>query len=113
MRWCARAAGAVVIVTWLELVLYEWMRYGPPDVRTPDQLYQAAALVAVFAGYLLGWRNELAGGLLSISGTIAFGAAHVMTFGQLPTVAVTWFALPGLLYMLAWYIDHRHGKLVL
>jgi hypothetical protein len=113
LRWAARAAGAVVIVTWVELVLIEWVRHGSPDLRNLAQPLQATVLAVVFAGYLIGWRNELVGGLLSIIGTLAFGILCTMTFGGLTSIALLWFAVPGLLYLLVWHGERRHGKLVL
>ena len=113
VRWSARAAGAVVIVTWLELVLFEWVRQGPPDLRTFHQVAQAATLAIVFAGYLIGWRNELVGGLLSVIGTVAFAVVCALTMASPPAVSSAWFAAPGLLFLFAWYVDHRQGRLIL
>jgi hypothetical protein len=104
MRWCARAAGAVVVVTWIELVLFEIVRYGPPD---PQSYFQAAALALVFAGYGVGWRHELAGGVLSIVGTVALAVICTLMFAQPPSIALAWFAVPGVLYLLAWHNERQ------
>jgi hypothetical protein len=112
-RWAARAAGVIAILTWLELILYEWVRQGPPDTRNSHQALQAAALAVVFAGYLIGWRHELAGGLLSILGTIAFVATLVVLLAASPSPAVAWFAAPGVLYLLAWHSSHKYRDLQL
>jgi len=105
-RWCARAGGAIVVVAWLVFVLVEAARpvAGPPSIAA---YYQAAALALVFAGYALGWQKELAGGVLTIVGTIAFFAVHVLTFGMLPGLEAAWFTTPGVLYLLAWKYDER------
>jgi hypothetical protein len=111
VRWAARSVAAVVIITWLQLVIIEWVRHGSPDLRSFHQAAQAAALAIVFAGYLIGWRNELVGGLLSILGTLAFGVICALTFGNMLPISWTWFAAPGLLYIVAWYADYRQSKL--
>jgi hypothetical protein len=113
MRWCARAGSIVAVVAWLILLAVEWFQHGSPDLRSLDQVYQAAALAVVFAGYALGWRYELAGGLVAVFGTIAFAAVWVWIFAVPPTATVAWFAAPGLLYILAWYSSHKHGQLIL
>ena len=113
IRSLALATGAVVILTWLQLVIIEWVRYGAPDFRSFHQAAQAATLVVVFAGYLIGWRNELVGGLLSIIGTAAFATACALRFDGYFSISWVWFALPGVLYIVAWYADHRQGKLIL
>ena len=67
------------MVAWIGLVILEAAR-PDTDALGPSAYYQAAALAFVFAGYALGWRKELAGGVLAIFGTIAFfgrPCAHV------------------------------------
>jgi hypothetical protein len=112
-RGAARAASVAVIVIWLELVLLEWIRYGSPDFRSPHQAAQAAALVVMFAGYLIGWRNELIGGLMSLIGAVAFGGVCALTFGEFLPISCAWFAVPGLLYLIAWYGNQRIRKMIL
>jgi hypothetical protein len=68
---------------------------------------QAAALAVVFAGYLIGWRNELAGGLLAVFGTIAFLVVCGVGTRVMPNPEQLFFALPGLLYLAAWRYDHK------
>lgn len=104
-RWSARVCAVSLIVAWLGLVVLETVRSGPPT--TADILYQAAALAVVFAGYALGWRSELAGGVITILGTVAFFAASVFTVGVLPPPEAVWFAAPGILYLLAWRFGDR------
>jgi hypothetical protein len=113
IRTLALATGAVVILTWLQLVIIEWVRHGSPDFRSFHQAAQAATLVVVFAGYLVGWRNALVGGLLSIIGTAAFAAVCALTFDGSFRISWVLFAAPGVLYVIAWYADHRQGKLIL
>jgi hypothetical protein len=75
-----------------------------------ESFYQAAALALVFAGYALGWRSELAGGALAILGTVAFFVIQFFTIDSLPDAGAACFALPGILYLLAWkYDDPAHN----
>ena len=66
IRWFARISAAVLIVGWISFAVAELFH---PDFYVPRSLlYQGAALAAVFAGYAVGWRWELVGGLLAIAG---------------------------------------------
>jgi hypothetical protein len=99
LRWSGRISGVVLFATWILFVIGEAMWLGLP---TRGSVYQAAALAMVFAGYAIGWRYELVGGILAVVGTAAFVAVYGMTFGSLPLAHVLWFAVPGGLYLLAW-----------
>jgi hypothetical protein len=101
LRWCARAGGAILFVTWLGYVIVEAARtdVGPPTVAA---YLQAGALALVFAGYAWGWRNEPAGGVLALLGTAAFFAVPHLSMGYMPDLNAAWFAAPAVLYLLAW-----------
>ena len=62
-------------------------------------LYELVAIV--FAGYLVGWRKEKLGGILTIAGTILFYMVHIVVFGVLPMPAASLLAAPGAFYLLA------------
>jgi hypothetical protein len=111
LRWSARVGGAIVLLAWLALVILE---IALPDLELPSATtyYQAAALALVFAGYALGWRNEVAGGILAIIGTVAFFAVHVLTLGGLPGIGAACFAVPGVLFVLASKYDDRPDGVV-
>jgi hypothetical protein len=107
-RWLARASAAILVVTWLALVMAEAVRsrFETPSL---ESLYQAAVFGIVFAGYAIGLRKELAGGVIAIVGTVAFFAVYLMTLGGLPHLAAALFAAPGVLYLMAWYNDLAPG----
>jgi hypothetical protein len=109
-RWFARATGALLFVMWVLLVVDDLN--GEANV-TNQGIVQAAALATVFVGYAIGWRKELAGGAIAIFGTVLYFAVCVAGFGRLPGLATAFFALPGVLYMLAWFTSRRYGKLIL
>ena len=109
-RWFARASSIVLFVGWIFLLVQELMR----DTRvTTHEAIQAVVLALIFVGYAVGWRNELAGALVALFGTIVFYTVCTVTFGQLPSLAIAWFALPSVLYVLAWYTQRKYGRLVL
>jgi hypothetical protein len=76
---------------------------------SPLTQYQALTLAAVFAGYAIGWRNELVGGFIAILGTIAFFALNRLMVGGFPGSGAALFAVPGILYLLAWYSERKSG----
>jgi hypothetical protein len=106
-RYCGRAGGLIVMGSWLVAVVVETVRKGPPVL---ENYYQAVPLAVIFAGYAVGWRKEILGGLLAIVGTVAFLAQYVTMFGILPGTGAAWFAVPGVFYLIAHYMDDRHGE---
>jgi hypothetical protein len=109
LRSTARASGVALFAIWVWLLIAEVVRSGL-YMPTVGAFGQAAMLAVVFAGYVVGWRNELAGGLLAILGTALFFALNLLLDGMLPRAEVVWFALPGVLYLLAWLGDERRDS---
>lgn len=108
LRWSGRLSGVCLFASWVGFVFAELFREGV--VFRGLSLIQACALVVVFAGYGLGWRWELAGGVLTLLGTAAFFVVRVLTLTVLPDPAAAWFAAPGALYLLAWSFSYRFGR---
>lgn len=106
-RYCGRAGGLIVMASWLVVVVVEAVRQGPPVL---ENYYQAIPLAMIFAGYAIGWRKEILGGLLAIVGALAFIAQYVAMFGVFPNAGAVWFAAPGVLYLIAHYLDGRQVK---
>jgi uncharacterized membrane protein YjfL (UPF0719 family) len=107
-RWSGRACAAILVITWFVFVVLELFRSGPPTAV--GSAYQAAVLAAVFVGYAIGWKRQLAGGIIVIFGTLAFFAENVLLVGVPPWPGAAWFAVPGILYLLALSFDHRHQR---
>ena len=105
-RWTARTSAAVLVVIWLAFFISEAMRPGFGDLST-STIGQTASLAVVFAGYVIGYRRELAGGVAAIIGTLAFFAVVLTTTEEVPGLAAMLFAVPGVLYLLAWHYDER------
>jgi hypothetical protein len=62
---------------------------------------QAVGLAIVFAGYLVGWRSELAGGVTTVVGTAVYIAKCVLSTRDFPQPFLILFAAPGVCYLLA------------
>lgn len=106
-RWTARWTAAVLVVMWLTFLVLESFK---PDFYVPAILWlQAAAISAIFAGYAIGWRHELPGGIVVLAGTIAFFLIVLAMHHRLPGLGAAVFALPGLLYLEAWRLEHATG----
>jgi hypothetical protein len=103
-RYCGRAGGLIVMASWLVVVVVEAVRQGPPVL---GNYYQAIPLAMIFAGYAIGWRKEILGGSLAIIGTLVFIAQYVAMFRVFPDAGAVWFAAPGVLYLIAHYLDGR------
>jgi hypothetical protein len=101
-RWCGRAAGAVMIAMWLLVFGAELFHWEAP---TSDMYLQAAALVIVFGGYVIGWLSEPIGGWMAILGTVAFFVVCRLTLTSFPQLEAILLALPGACYLLANHFD--------
>jgi hypothetical protein len=97
------------MVSWLALFITDTIRQGisEPAMNTHGQ---AAALAMVFAGYVLGWWKEFAGGVLAILGTFAFYAIVAVTSHAPPAPEAVWFAAPGIMYLLSYFYDERRNE---
>ena len=107
-RWTARASTIILIAMWLVYIVADLLRPGV-EPSGFNMYGQAAALAIVFAGYAVGWRRELPGGIAVIAGVLAFFSVVLATTGVIPPLAMLLFAAPGVLYLLAWHYDERRG----
>ena len=105
-RWTARVSAVVLFAIWLGFLISELWRQGLADSGI-NTYGQAAALALVFVGYVVGLRKELMGGVAAILGTLAFVTVVATTTKVFPGIAALLFAVPGVLYLLAWHFDER------
>jgi len=105
LRWFARASAAVLVLAWAAVVLVEAIRN--PEWPPLTTIYQGGALAVVFAGYAIGLRHELAGGVIVLLGTLLFFAVLLVTMQTLPQLGAALFALPGVLYLCTWAAQRR------
>ena len=106
-RWIARASSIVLFALWLSYFVLDIPR-TPLGDHGAGTLAQAGALAIVFAGYIIGWRWELAGGLMALAGTLVFFYAVAAATLVVPGPGVLLFAVPGALYLLAWQYETPH-----
>lgn len=108
-REFAAASGATLFICWLGGLIVEAIRFGEvvPNVHS---FPQALVLALVFASYAIGWRHKLVGGVLAIVGTAAFFVVTYLGVQVMPPLPAAWFAVPGVLYLLAWAFEEKHAK---
>lgn len=110
-RDAAAASAAVLGVIWMGMVVNEMVvkKEWLPNAHSALQLL---VLAVIFGAYVVGWRHGVLGAALAVLGTFALFAVAYWSVGMLPPLAAAWFAVPGVLYMLAWLADRpRHGQL--
>ncbi len=109
LSYGAQICGVVLFVGWLAFVIGELIqsRFAMPDVGS---FYQAAALLTVFAGYLVSRWHAIGGSLLAIGGTIGFFAVAFATSGVLPPMNALWFVAPAVLTLMAWNATRHYRK---
>jgi len=99
-RCCGRTSSVVIVLGWLYAVIAESIRTGPPVV---ENYLQFVPLAIVFAGYAIGWRKELLGGITVLFGTLASIWLDIRILDAAPLVGMLCFAAPGVFYLLAHY----------
>jgi len=96
-RWTARVFGTLLIVILLTLAIGE----GLPNPLTQPAWSQIIFLgfFLIMVGILVGWRWELAGGIISLTGF----CVSIIPMKNNSACGLTWFylalALPGVLYL--------------
>lgn len=104
LRAAARTCAVILFAGWAAFLAAEMVR---PGFQTPLRtMAQAVALAVVFGGYAVGWKHELIGGLMTLAGVVLFYIVNVLDTQVLPAPEAAWFAVPGLLYLLA----HVEGR---
>jgi hypothetical protein len=107
-RWTARASSLILFALWLSYFVFDIPR-TPLNGHSTGTFAQAGALAVVFAGYIIGWRWELAGGLTALMGTLAFFYAVAAATHVVLGPGALLFAVPGALYLLAWQYETPHA----
>ncbi len=102
VRWIARISAGLAAALILLIFVGEGLAEGFQSILhlTTRETAMMVAFIAVWLGLVLGWKWELAGGLLAICGTAAFyllDYAFSSTFPRGPFFLL--FASPGLLFI--------------
>ena len=96
-RWTARLLGALLVIMIIVIAIGEGM--PNPFTQPFDVQLGFFALTLIVLGILVGWRWELAGGVLSLAGWCLFFGS-VIGIKRL-NVFVSLLALPGILYLIS------------
>lgn len=96
-RWTARIIGTLLVLGTLTIAIGEGMPNPLTQPAWAQLIFFALALAMI--GILIGWRWELAGGILSLAG-FSLGLIPMKYYS---VCGLTWFylalALPGVLYV--------------
>jgi len=108
-RWTARSIAALVIALFVFFAIGE----GMPNPLTLPPIVQVEflALALVFGGVLVGWRWELAGGILSFASAVLFWVAFRLSgTGHAPPLFLVALALPGTLLVCSAILRRLHPR---
>jgi len=96
-RWTARILGTLLLAAVAAIAVGE----GLPNPLTQPAIVNLgfAALALVLAGFVVGWRWELAGGILSLVGVFSFWALVIRSLTQKNQGFIWCLAVPGVLYI--------------
>lgn len=102
VRWIARISSRIMAALILLIFVGEALADGFEPIlhMTAREIAMMVAFFALWLGLLLGWKWELYGGLLTISGVVAFYALDYLFSGTIPRGPFFLvFAFPSLLFM--------------
>ena len=110
VRWAGRVAGLMLIGFFGLFFFGE----GPPNplAMTFSENLGFAALLATLAGYVVAWRREFTGALLSIGSLAAFSVIDIARSGNLPGPYFALFAIPAVLHLAAWWSERSDRNAV-
>ncbi len=100
LRWSARITGLSLVGLVMLFVMGEGglpnMLHQPPCVQI-----EFLAVGLMLAGFLVGWRWEGVGGILSVLGFALFFVTEISANGRPPGGLLPLFAVPGILFLLS------------
>ncbi len=108
-RWTARVWSILSIVFVLVFAIGEGMGGGP---RPSHQEWVGLALfpIGVGLGLVVAWFRDEMGGILALGSLIAFYVWNLLRSGHWPRGPFFFLvAAPGLLFLLAGFLSHRHA----
>jgi hypothetical protein len=106
-RFFGRVVGVFLIAIWLMSVVWEGLPHR--GLMLAGLWGQLALLFAVFAGYLIAWRHEIAGCLLSLAAIVVYCGVNMLALRIAPTAFLP-FAAPPALVLTAWGLDRAYAK---
>jgi len=101
-RWIARVIGTVLVVMALCVVIFT--RVPNPFMLPLDRLIAFFTLILVFLGFLLAWRWEFLGGIISLFGWVLFVTAESVLFHD--TLFFIVLGVPSPLFLASSFLRH-------
>ena len=100
IRWGARVTALMLAGLVFALAVGHG---GPPNIfrQPPPVQFEFMAMSLMIFGFLIGWRWELWGGMLALTGFVLFFATEFLVNGQPPGGAIPLFAVPSILLILS------------
>ena len=101
VRWTARILGTLLFLTIAMFAVGEGV--PNPLALTLEELVGFVAILMIAAGYVVGWKWDLAAGVLILAGIAMFCATEIVMYHRFPKLG--WFfwtmAVPGVLYLVS------------
>ena len=99
VRWAARVLS--LALSFLLILFFLGEGLATDDVAPAEFVGLLFFPVSLIAGFVVGWRNEILGGILSVLSTIGFYLVYgLLASGAIPDIfAFTVFTIPGLLFL--------------
>jgi hypothetical protein len=108
MQWVGRGAAVLMFGFFMLFALGDGL---PPLGQQPLRVQlEFAAFGVIFIGYALGWRHPGPGGILALLGLVGFNVVELASNGRLAGGALPLFAIPGVLYLVAWSWARAKGR---
>ena len=105
-RWIARVVGTVLVVMALCVVIFT--RVPNPLALPLDRLIAFFTLILALLGFLLAWRWESLGGIISLFGWVVFVTAESVLFRD--TLFFIALGIPGPLFLASSFLRHYEAR---
>ena len=103
-RWTARLTG----LAFVGLIVSLWIGEGSPNLAkdTPTQLLQYLLFVTIPLGFLLAWKWEGLGGIISLMALVGIYVGEFLTRGRFPGGWVfPTLAVPAILFVICYLLE--------
>jgi hypothetical protein len=101
IRWIARVLSALTVIFMVRMGIGEGLP-RPSELTSTEQMMWVG-LIVMMIGALAAWKWEVAGAVVIFAG---FGVKWY-AYGEYPAAWYSLFPLVGLLYLIAWMLEHK------
>lgn len=105
VRWAARVLS--LALSFLLILFFLGEGLGLKDLSPVEFVGLFFFPLGLIAGFIVGWRNEMLGGIISVLSTVAFYLVYgILVTGTIPDgFAFAVFTIPGMLFLVYGLID--------